>query len=339
MAEPPPVPHNRLTYGPEEVAAAGAVVASGHWAAGERVAELERRLAGLAGVEHAVCVGSGVAALRLTLLALGVGPGAKVAVPAYSCVALANAALSVGATPVAVDVEERTWNLDPDRVEGAAAVIAVHTFGTRARLAPLRGTVPVIEDCAHAFGLRGLGSGGDAAILSFYATKLIGAGEGGAVLTGSRRIADAVRAHRDYADQPPDGSRLNDRLNELAAALALCQLDRLGDMLEARARLAARYGRLLASAGDALGLPVESGDRAWYRYAVELHGIAVDAAVAGLARAGVHADAPVFDWRPPGSAAPVADRAYATLLSLPLYPTLRDEEQDRVAAALLELVA
>jgi dTDP-4-amino-4,6-dideoxygalactose transaminase len=334
----PAVPHNRLTHGPEESGAVAAVVASGQWAAGERVTELERRLAARAGIAHAVCVGSGLAALRLSLHALGVGPGARVAVPAYSCVALANAALSLGADPIPVEVERGTWNIDPAAVGRADAVVAVHTFGARARLAELGGGAPLVEDCAHAFGLPGLGSGADMAILSFYATKLLGAGEGGAVLTGSAELAENVRAHRDYTDLPADGTRGNDKPTDLMAALALAQLDRLDAMLEARTRLAGRYRELLQPAGDILGLPLESPDRVWYRYAIELRGLAAGEAIARLARAGVHAAEPVHDWRPPGSSVPVADAAYRSLLSLPLYPTLADEEQERVADAVLGLV-
>ena len=217
--------------------------------------------------------------------------------------------------------------------------MAVHTFGARARLTDLRrDSVATIEDCAHAFGLPGLASGADVAILSFYATKLIGAGEGGAVLTRSDEVAASVRAHRDYTDLPPDGSRLNDKLTDLEAALALCQLDRLDATLSARARLAERYRVLLAGASDALRLPVETGDRVWYRYAIELTRMSAAEAVARLKRAGVVAAQPIADWRSPDRpSAPVADRAYCSLLSLPLYPTLTDAEQQHVVDAVLEL--
>ena len=194
-----PVPHNRLTHGRQEELAVAAVVASGQWAGGGRGEELERRLAERAGVPFAICVGSGLAALRLSLRALGVGRGSRVVVPAYSCVALANAALSLGAEPVAVDVTPGTWNLDAAAAarQQASAAVVVHTFGCRANLADYRDSAgATIEDCAHAFGLPGLGAGSDVAILSFYATKLIGAGEGGAVLTSSEEIAASVRAHR-----------------------------------------------------------------------------------------------------------------------------------------------
>ncbi|HEY3998377.1 MAG TPA: DegT/DnrJ/EryC1/StrS family aminotransferase, partial [Candidatus Xenobia bacterium] len=139
------VVHNRVRAHPEDAEAVARVVRSGQWAQGPQVAELERRLALMAGVRHAVCVGSGVAALRLSLLGLGVGPGDEVVMPGYCCVALPNAVLSVGAVPRRVDVGRGSWNLE-GAVAGQAAIV-VDTFGRPARV---DFGVPVIEDCSHA---------------------------------------------------------------------------------------------------------------------------------------------------------------------------------------------
>src|SRR3989344_8381177 len=110
------VPHNRLTFGEEEVQAVADVVKSGHWAGGPRVKELEEALCARAGVKHAVGVSSGLSALRLALQGLGVKQGDEVIVPAYSCVALANAALTLGAVPVPADVREEDFTIDPQSV-------------------------------------------------------------------------------------------------------------------------------------------------------------------------------------------------------------------------------
>ncbi len=114
-----PVPHNRLTFGKRELAAVRRVVQSGTWAGRQAVERLEPALARKGGVDHGVAVGSGLAALRLTLLGLGVGAGADVIVPAYSCVALANAVLAVGATPRICDVQPDNWNIDPVAAQAA----------------------------------------------------------------------------------------------------------------------------------------------------------------------------------------------------------------------------
>lgn len=335
------VPHNRLTRGEAEEAAVVAVVRSGRWAGGERMRELEVRMAAAGGTAHGVAVGSGLGGLRLALRSLGVGPGQAVAIPAYACVALANAVLACGADPVAVDVEEGSWTLSPRALRRAvaersdlAAVIAVHTFGARAPIDEIAEVgLPVIEDCSHAFGRTGLGSGGTLAVASLYATKLLGAGEGGMVLTSDGRLAEAVRIQRDYTDRAPGADRLNDKMSELTAALALCQLERLPAMLADRDRLAAGYQERLTAmaASGRLVLPLRQRDRIWYRFAVEVDG-GLGRVVAGLARRGVMAAIPVTPWCHPLPAASTG--AGSRLLSLPLYPTLTSSEQDQVVEAL-----
>lgn len=319
------VPHNRLTFGDEETQAVAAVVASGYWAGGPRVAELERELAAAFGRQDAACVASGLSALRLALAALGVGPGDEVLVPAYSCVAIPNAVAALGATPVAGEIEPHTWTLAP---APARYAVAVHTFGVAADVAAFPGTV--IDDAAH-----GLPEGVPrtaATITSFYATKLIGGAEGGAVLGD---LAETVRDARDYTDKPPSATRLNDKMNDLEAALTLAQLRRLPDLLAARARLAARYAERLATL-PGLTLPTDRPGRVWYRYAVESRRMPARELAARLREHGVIAHEPVEDWRDATQreATPVATRAYERLLSLPLYPTLTGAEQDRVVAAL-----
>jgi perosamine synthetase len=322
-------------------------VASAQWAGGPRVGALERRLSRRAGVAHAVGVASGLAALRLALKGLGVRRGDEVIVPAYACVALANAVLALGATPVAADVTPGDWNLDPRaaaavRTGRTRAVIAVNTFGAPADVAGCRALgVPVIEDCAHGFGLAMadgvLGGRSDVAVTSFHATKLLGAGEGGAILTDGAELAAFVRDWRDYGDEPADGTRLNDKLSDIHAAIALVQLERLDAMIAARAERARWYHARLAETGRRTGAwtaPAKA-ERVWYRYAIELGDRPAGGLVEALRRRGIGTACPVTDWRAAGGpSCPTADRAYARLLSLPLYPTLGEDEQARVCEAL-----
>ena len=345
------VPHNRLTFGEAEVEAVTQTVRSGQWAQGPRVAELECELARIAKVKYCVCVASGLSAVRLALGALGVTQGARVLVPAYSCVALANACLSWGAEPVPVDIESDTWNLDARccrqaiSVTDAKAIIAVNTFGAPADLRYGQNMrIPIIEDCAHAFGLDigGLALGGrsEIGILSFYATKLLGGGEGGAVLTNSADVFQFVSSSRDYGDKLPDAHRMNDKMSDLEASLVLAQLERLPEMLARREALAFRYIDLLSSAGSGklFRLPHRDEKRIWYRFVVEVLSGDAQQLVEELRREGVNAALPVSDWRLPGGpVAPTADRAYRRLLSLPLYPSLTEDEQDYVVSALLRV--
>jgi dTDP-4-amino-4,6-dideoxygalactose transaminase len=191
----------------------------------------------------------------------------------------------------------------------------------------------VVDDAAH--GLPAGVAPAEATIASFYATKLVGGAEGGAVLSDSPEVVAAVRRERDYTDRAPGGGRLNDKMNDLEAALTLVQLGRLPELLVARERLAARYAERLAGI-DALALPAAVPGRVWYRYAVECRREPARALAERLRAHGVHAELPVSDWRNARqrAATPVASRAYERLLSLPLYPTLTTAEQDRVIAAL-----
>lgn len=353
LQRPPVVPHNRLTFGQEEVDAVSEVVSGGRWSCGPKVGELEAALTAITGRSFAGCVGSGVAALRLALLSLGVSPGDEVIIPAYSCVALTNAVMSTGATPRPVDVIAGEWNLDPECVgssvtERTKVIIAVHTFGLPARIEQLTEFgVPVIEDCAHALGIsvgnRLLGAMGDMAITSFYSTKLIGGGEGGAVLTDSETTAEFVRQWRDYGDQPACASRLNDKMNELEAVLALLQLKRLNNMLDRRRKIAEQYCDTLLSlqeTGEVFRLPRQQDERVWYRFAVEMADCAADEVIDGLKTFGVVAEKPVYGWLPSEyrRECKVADRALRSIVSLPLYPTLTAQERERVCHAFTEIV-
>ncbi len=346
------IPHNRLTFSEAECEAVARTVRSGHWSQGPGVQALEAALARIGGVKHAVCVASGLSALRLSLGALGVRSSHSVLVPAYSCVALANAALAWGATPIPVEIEALSWNVGHESCREAIAahhpraVIAVNTFGVPVELDGIIASgVPVIEDCAHAFGIavggKDLGSRAQLAVLSFYATKLIGGGEGGAVLTNQKDIADYVRLARDYNDQPASPHRMNDKMNDLEAALVLAQLERLPDMISARQTIARRYLDMLSNSShfDRLyRIPADTKERVWYRLVVEMLAASAATAVEGLQRFNIHAAIPVTDWRPAGSPqSPVTDRAYRRVVSLPLYPTLTSNEQDRVVKTFLKV--
>lgn len=349
----PQVPHNRLTFGDEEVKAVSAVVASGYWAGGTQLKRLETALSQRTQVAYAVGVGSGLGALRLALKGLGIGTYDEVIVPAYSCVALANAVMSLGAKPIPVDVSKSDWNIDPQAAKKAIsphtrAIIVVNTFGSPAAIPDLKSlNLPIIEDCSHALGIeldtKILGNRSDVSILSFYATKLIGGGEGGAILTNRSDVAKCVKDWRDYSDQLPDPTRLNDKMNDLEAALALCQLHRLDAMLTARKQLANRYDEYLspkAESTELFRLPSPSQNRVWYRYVIEMDSISASTVIRGLQDRGIQAESPILDWRSDCyiSNCPIADRAFDRLVSLPLYPTLQLKEQEIVCQAFIDVI-
>lgn len=259
----------------EDLRAVGEALASGYLVQGPRVAAFERAVAERVGTRHAVAVSNCTAALHLSLLALGVGPGDLVLVTAYSYVATANAVELCGAHPVFVDIEPDTFNLDPARLEEALkrlasnaatarrvkALLPVHAFGQVADMPAVmelaeRYALPAVEDAACALGAtladRQAGSWAAAGCFSFHPRKAVTTGEGGVVTTDDDALARHVRALRNHGQDPeasaPDFVMpgFNYRLTEFQAALGLTQMAKLDRIVAARRRLAARYDRLLA---------------------------------------------------------------------------------------------
>src|ERR671937_618427 len=226
--------------GEEEIAEVVDTLRSGWLTSGPRAAELERRMAEFLEAEHVLALASGTAALHLSLVALGVGPGDEVITSPITWPATANVIVHAGATPVFVDVRESDLNIDPVRVADAVsertkAIVPVDLAGQPCDLDPILALgVPVIEDAAHAaesrYRGRKVGSIADVTCFSLYATKNIAAGEGGLIATNRSDVADAVRDLRlmrrgdgSRYDIPVPGYKAN--LSDVLAAIALCQLD------------------------------------------------------------------------------------------------------------------
>lgn len=339
------------------LAAAARVLDSGQFILGGEGRALERELAALCGVRHAVGVASGTDALRLALAALGVGPGDEVITPAFSFVASASTIVMAGATPVFVDIDPATYALDVAATERALtprtrAIVPVHLYGHPApmdrvtALARAHG-LAVIEDAAQAVGAawggRPVGAWGDAACLSFYPTKnLGGCGDGGMVVTDRADVAERLRRLRHHGDRGRyEHVELgySSRLDELQAALLRVKLTRLAPWIATRRRLAARYRELLA--GSALGLPVEAPPARHVYHLFTVRHPQRDALAKTLADLGVgtsvHYPTPVPGQPMFGGGDerrwPEASRAAREVLSLPCFAELRDDELEQVAAA------
>lgn len=343
------VPHSRPSITERELTAVVAVLESGQISGGPKVQELEQRWCTVTGVSAASAVGSGLGALRLALLALDVGPGAEVIMPAYSCVALMNAGLALGATPVLADVIPDAWTLSVEDVrrrltKRTKAIIAVHLFGAPAPVDILQSLgIPIVEDCAHGIGgnLNGRPFGwlGTLSIASFYATKMLAAGEGGIVAGKDPRHIECVCQARDYGDRPPDGRHLNDKMTDIEAALAITQLDRLPGLLAEREQRANQYADWLKPLADdgLLSLPPQLPGRIWYRYPVRLLRHMAPEIVSKMRARGVKAEQPVWDLRGTrlwSDKFAVTSMAFDCVLSLPLYPNLTEFEQRLACAAL-----
>ena len=336
--------------GPEELAQVAEVLDSGMLTMGPKVAELEAELARACVVEHAVAVSSGTAALHLAVLALGIGPGDDVLVPAYTFPATANVVALVGARPVLADVDPETMNLDPARVEvgpRTKAIIAVHLFGRPARLDELP-DAPVLEDAAGALGAkragRPCGGLGTLGCLSFHPRKVVTTGEGGAVTTNDERTADAVRQMRHHGwrgdDMPQPG--LNYRLSDILCAVGIPQVRRLDELVAARARLAAAYEERLLHLPLVLPRADDGDTHGWQAYVVQV--ARRDEVLAALRAQGIEAQIGTYAlhrlgaYRDQGSF-PGADRAFERALALPFHSRLNESDLDRVAEALDKLVS
>jgi dTDP-4-amino-4,6-dideoxygalactose transaminase len=323
-----------------------AVVRRGWVGQGPEVAAFERELADRLGVPAAAAVGSGSAALELALRALDVGPDHEVIIPTYVCDALHHAVRRVGATPVLADADPETLSVSATDVQRRLSrrtrcLIVPHAFGLAVDLAPFVALgVPVVEDCAQALGARvanrPAGAQGALAVCSFYATKLMTTGEGGAV-AGPAALVERVRDARDYDEREDLAPRFNHKLSDLAAALGRSQLARLDLFLARRRAIAARYRERLG--GAPCETPPDAGARHVYHRFVVTTDHPADALAAALAARGITARRPVF--RPAHRALgldgfPAADRLWQRALSIPCYPTLADAEVDAVAAAVRE---
>jgi perosamine synthetase len=339
--------------GEREAAAVAEVLESGTLTMGPKVAELEALLARACAVEQAVAVSSGTAALHLAVLALGLGPGDEVIVPAYTFPATANVVELVGARAVLVDVEPDTLNIDPAKIEvtpRTKAIVAVHLFGRPVEWDALPEGLPVIEDAAGALGARyrGRPCGGLGAIgcLSFHPRKIVTTGEGGALTTNDERFADAARQLRHHGWQPPDNREmprpgLNYRLSDILCAVGIPQLERLDELLAARTRIAAGYSERLRGVVETPAA-AEGDVHGWQAYVVLTD--RRDEALAALRGQGIEAQIGTYALHRLGAYAgqgpfPGADAAFERALALPFHTRLTDSELDRVAEALTAVVS
>lgn len=348
----------------ELLAATARVLASSRFILGPEVQALEGELAASEGARHGIGVASGTDALLLALKAVGVGPGDEVITSAFSFVASASTVVLLGATPVFVDIDSETYNIDPEQLEAAItprtrAIVPVHLYGQPAAMDRIealarRHGVAVVADAAQAvgasYGGRPMAAWADASTLSFYPTKnLGGCGDGGMVLTTRDEVADRVRLLRDHGAR----SRYlhvelgySSRLDELQAALLRVKLRYLPAWTDARRRLARRYLDGLADLG--LALPVERAPARHVYHQFALRIAKRDALIRALADLGVGTTVhyptilpcqPLFSRPGADREFPVAARAAAEMVGLPCFPEMTNEEIDTVVRAVRQAVA
>ncbi len=349
--------------GEEEIEAVTETLRSGWLTSGPRAEELERRFADYAGARHGVALASGTAAMHLSLLAAGVGPGDEVLTTPITWPATANVIVHCGARPVFADVLDDDLNIDPAAAAGAVtsrtkAILPVHLAGQPADLDALAALgLPVIEDAAHAaessYRGRKIGALSFATCFSLYATKNVAAGEGGMVTTDDEALAAELRNLRlmrrsegSLYDVTAAGFKAN--LSDVLAAIALVQLEKVEEHAAIRRRHVAAYDTAVAELAGITPLARDPRDR----HALHLYVVRIDAGAAGAGRDAyqrvlreenigtsihflpVHRLTYYRERFPDQPPLPVAERAGAEVLSLPLSPAHSDADVEDAIGAL-----
>jgi perosamine synthetase len=344
------------------------VLRSGRLSLGPLLVEFEQAFARQVGAGFASAVSSGTAGLHLALRGVGVSDGDEVITTPFSFVASANVVVYERARPVFADIDPVTLNLDPDAASAAitertTAMLPVHVFGYPVDLAAFeRLRLPIVEDACEALGAidaEGIpvGGRGHAAVFGFYANKQITTGEGGMVTTADAGLKERIDSERNQGRAPDmdwlDHDRLgfNYRLSEIACALGIAQLERLDQLLEGRARVAASYGEALADI-EGVQLPCpETGRvrRGWFVYVVQLpRDDDRDSVVRALASRGIPSK-PYFPavhlmsyyrerFGHREGEFPVCEDVAARSIALPFFPDMTESQVGRVAEALREVL-
>lgn len=352
--------------GAPEVDAVREVIESGYLTQGAKTAAFEEAVRGYTAARHAAAVSSATTGLHLALVALGVQPGDEVVIPGFSFPATANAVIQQGATPVFVDIDEATFNLDPALLDAAVtdrtrAIMPVHAFGLCADMDAInavaaRHELPVLEDAACAlggtYGGRHAGTLGTAGVYSFHPRKIITTAEGGMITTDDDELAKRIavlRAHGAvrgelYMEFVEAG--FNYRLSDVHAAIGLAQMTRIDDIVSGRRRAASELTRRVSGI-EGVQVPTEPAGTAhtFQSYVVLLDdGIDRDEVIrrmrtrdieTTLGTYGMHLQ-PYFRERfgIPDEALPHTTRAHHQALTLPLYPQLTEGDMDAIADAL-----
>ncbi|MBD8870491.1 DegT/DnrJ/EryC1/StrS family aminotransferase [Nocardioides donggukensis] len=365
------IPITRLSIGEEEARAAADVVRSGWLMNGPQTAEFERLVAEYVGAEHAVAVSSCTTALHLGLVAAGVQPGDEVICPSFSFIATANAIRYVGATPVFVDVDPGTFNIDPELIEPAitertTAILPVSQIGLPADIPAImkiaaRHGLTVVEDAAPSFGAtvhgQRLGTLSDITCFSFDARKILTTGEGGMVTTDDGGVADRIRLLRAHAASVSTADRdragrviletypevgFNYKITDIQAAIGVVQMGRVDEIVAERRRLGRRYDLLLDRVDGVVAPLVPEGfEHVYQSYNVRLETdrtqeqVMTDMLDLGVATRRIFAihTQPAFR-RPEQPDLPVTLEAADRTILLPLFVGLTNDEQDQVVDAL-----
>lgn len=343
------IPHSRPSISQSDRDAVSSVLESGQIAQGPAVDKFEKQFSEFIGKKGTAATSSGTAALHLGLLSLGVRGGDEVIIPSFVCTAVLNAVNSTGATPVVADIDPHTYNISVDSVKGAVtqktkAVIVPHMFGCPAEITELSNLgIPIIEDCAQSVGAnykgQKAGSFGVLSIFSFYATKVFTTGEGGMVVSDSEELISRIKDLREYDNKDVYALRFNYKMTDIQAALGSSQLSHLEEFLERRRMIADLYFKEFKDCDFSLPVRKKGREHIYYRFVIQTEE-EESGFLERLQKNNIMCQRPIYiplhvylDL--PGF--PHTMEAWKKSISIPLYPSLTEEETEKIIAVVKKI--
>jgi len=350
------IPHSKPTVSENDALVVTEVIKSGMHATGKKTKEFEEKISKLIGMKYAKATTSGTTALHLALSTLNIGEGDEVIIPSYICQSVMSAVNHTGATPVLVDIDldfkNKGYNISAETIKPkitkkTKAIVVAHMFGVPADIPSIRKItqeIPIIEDCAHGVGAKYdgkmIGSFGELSIFSFYATKVISTGQGGMILTSSEELKKNLENLTQYDGKEEYGIAYNYSLTDLQAALGISQLSQLLLLLKRRNAIAKKYDE--AFSRTSLNLPPTIKGEIKFRYIIRTNTPKeFETLQKKLKEKGIAAYQPVFKplhicLGSESKLFPNTEEAQSTSLSIPIYPSLTDEEVDYVIKSVKE---
>lgn len=342
------IKHSRPTIYQSDFSRINKLLQSANLLNGGIVSQFESSLAEFINRKFALATNCGTAALHLSLLSLGIGKGCEVIIPSFVCTALLNAINYTGAKPVICDIDRESYNLDVQEVKRqitkkTKAIILPHMFGCPARIDDFLGLdIPLIEDCAHTLGVsfkgRKVGRFGIISVFSFYTTKFITTGQGGMLLTDSSSLFGKAKDLNDYDQRSDYKARYNYKMSDPQAAFGLTQLRRVNDFIKRRRQIARYYDAAFSKYN--IATPVDNASHIYYRYVIRINA-PLAKFILRLKKKGIEAKPPVY--KPlhqylglNKKSFPNTEEAFKTAVSLPIYPSLTDNQARVVTKAILE---
>jgi perosamine synthetase len=332
------IKHSKPTLSLNELASLKRVLKSANLARNGTVKELESNFAKFIGKRFSLATNSGTSALHLSLLSLNLSRGEEIIIPSFVCTALLNAINYAGAKPVICDIDRYNFNLDFIQVKKhitkrTKAIILPHMFGLPAGVdESLKLNIPIIEDCAQVVGAsfkgRKIGSFGLISMFSFYATKVITTGQGGMLLTNSAKIFNQAKDLIEDVERDDYKLRYNYNMTDIQAALGLAQLKRINTFIRRRKEIAQYYNQMFYKYD--IITPLDLPEHIYYRYIIRIK-TPIEKFIKRLKEKGIEAKLPVFKplHRYLGLEKrlfPATEEVYKSAVSLPIYPSLTEEE-------------